>query len=95
VESLPENSDGLVWVTKAELRAVIDTREAAIRGTEAGLDAVRAALVSEDEIAHGEASDGVRGLGECAYCDMPWPCRTQRGIDRLLARLSSADTETP
>lgn len=51
------------------------------------LDALLAALRSEDEIAHGEAWDDERkrGLGVCAYCDDEWPCRTQQGIDRALA----------
>jgi hypothetical protein len=49
-------------------------------------------LTSEDEIAHGEAvweRDGgaVVETGRCAYCDDEWPCRTQRGIDRLLAAI--------
>lgn len=53
---------------------------------------IREALTSEDEIAHGEAvfeRDGalVR-TGHCAYCDDDWPCRTQRGIDRLLVALA-------
>ena len=52
---------------------------------------VIAALTSEDEIAHGEAvfeRDGrLVQTGKCAYCDDDWPCRTQRGIDRLLASL--------
>jgi hypothetical protein len=52
---------------------------------------VIAALTSEDQIAHGEASDGVRLLGECAYDDEPWPCRTQRGIDSLLSRLGERE----
>jgi hypothetical protein len=56
-------------------------------------DALRAALTDEDEIAHGEAWDDVqkRGIGVCAYCDDEWPCRTQRGIDRLLAALAASD----
>ena len=53
---------------------------------------VESALRSEDEIAHGEAILGGdtsdprshEGVGRCAYCGEPWPCRTQRGIDRLL-----------
>lgn len=52
-----------------------------------------AALTDEDEIAHGEAVRGgnsndpqaYEGMGVCAYCGDAWPCRTQRGIDRLLA----------
>jgi hypothetical protein len=56
---------------------------------------VEDALTSEDEIAHGEAvverpdgnQGGYIGLGSCAYCDGEWPCRTQRGIDRLRASL--------
>ena len=54
------------------------------------VDSIRAALTDEDEIAHGESWDDVRkkGLGVCAYCEDEWPCRTQRGIDRLLAALS-------
>jgi hypothetical protein len=55
-------------------------------------DIVRRALTSEDEVAHGEAIRGGwtedprsrDGMGVCAYCDAPWPCRTQQGIDRLL-----------
>lgn len=62
------------------------------------VEAAIAALTSEDEIAHGEAWDDVRkrGRGECAYCDMDWPCRTQRGIDRLLAilRAPASDYES-
>ena len=63
---------------------------------DSGIDDVIASLTSEDEIAHGEAWDDVRkvGLGSCAYCDDEWPCRTQRGIDALLARLSTPRTET-
>ena len=56
------------------------------------LDLVRAALTDEDEIAHGEAvvERGRRRLemNVCAYCREEWPCRTQRGIDRLLALVS-------
>lgn len=53
---------------------------------------VVAALTNEDEIAHGEAwlydgDNAGHGLGVCAYCDDKWPCRTQRGINRLLAAL--------
>ena len=56
------------------------------------LAAVVAALTSEDEIAHGEAvktdsHGGYIRLGGCAYDNEPWPCHTQRGIDRLLARI--------
>ena len=55
---------------------------------------VRAALISENEIAHGEAVTpdpiaDLRGLGWCAYCRDVWPCRTQRGINRLLAILDA------
>jgi hypothetical protein len=58
-----------------------------------GLDVIRAALTSEDEIAHGEAYEPSRGgLGVCAYCDGEWPCRTQQGINRLLARLAAEET---
>jgi hypothetical protein len=54
---------------------------------------VRAALTDEDEIAHGEAFyDG--GLGVCAYCRNEWPCRTQQGINRLLARLAGEDSDS-
>ncbi len=53
-------------------------------------EAVIAALTDENEIAHGEAYDGKRLMGVCAYCDDEWPCRTQQGIDRLLARLGVA-----
>jgi hypothetical protein len=50
------------------------------------------ALNSEDEVAHGEAYTPERGgLGECAYDNEPWPCRTQRGIDRLRAALTPTD----
>jgi hypothetical protein len=57
---------------------------------------VRAALTSEDEIAHGEAvtqhaTRTYERLGRCAYCEEIWPCRTQRGIDRLLAIIDGAD----
>jgi hypothetical protein len=60
--------------------------------------AVHVALTDEDEIAHGEAvfegGDGaVVRTGKCAYDGEPWPCRTQRGIDRLLARLLRAGTD--
>jgi hypothetical protein len=73
-------SDGGVRVSDKDVRA-----------------AVVAALTNEDEIAHGEAvaeRDGVRvALGVCAYDDDPWPCRTQRAIDRLLAVLAAKDPE--
>jgi hypothetical protein len=56
---------------------------------EAPMDVIRKALTSEDEIAHGEAWHSDKGgLGVCAYCDADWPCRTQQGLDRLLATLS-------
>ncbi len=56
-----------------------------LRAADELLVVVRSALASEDEIAHGEAwSEARGGLGVCAYCDDEWPCRTQRGIDRLL-----------
>ena len=49
---------------------------------------LRERLTSEDEVGHGEAYEPSRGgLGVCAYCDGEWPCRTQRGIDKLLALL--------
>jgi hypothetical protein len=61
--------------------------------SEKRLSDVRTALTSEDEIAHGEAvregPDGYVRLGVCAYCDDTWPCRTQRGIDRLLAAIQA------
>lgn len=71
------------------LEEPIDTGVARSTPAEA-LDAVIAALTDEDEIAHGEAWDDVRkqGRGFCAYDDDDWPCRTQKGIDRLLARLT-------
>ena len=60
------------------------------------MEQVIAALTDEDEIAHGEAvvmqdSEYVP-LGLCAYCDDTWPCRTQRGIDRLLTLIRAADS---
>jgi hypothetical protein len=62
-------------------------------------DAVIEALTSEDEIGHGEAvkdgPDGYVRLGVCAYCDGEWPCRTQRGIDRLLAAVASLNRRKP
>ena len=71
---------------------------AALPTSPPALDAgdVIAALTDEDEIAHGEAWDDVRkaGVGVCAYCDGDWPCRTQQGIDRLLARLAEQPKET-
>lgn len=70
--------------------------EGRLMGDEGVPDAVRAALTDEDEIAHGEAVRGgdtrdprtYEGVGVCAYCGDDWPCRTQRGIERLLARLA-------
>lgn len=55
---------------------------------------VVSALTSEDEIAHGEAVVESRlgrmlEMNVCAYCGSEWPCRTQRGVDRLLAVLES------
>ncbi len=77
-----------LWSIGADLNWLLD-RAAADSAREGEL---RAALTSEDEIAHGEAvkegPDGYVPLGRCAYCDGAWPCRTQRGINRLLARLS-------
>jgi hypothetical protein len=64
--------------TKRERDAAIARAEKA----EAALAAVRTALTDEDEIAHGEAR-------VCAYCEAEWPCRTQQGIDRLLAALAA------
>jgi hypothetical protein len=56
---------------------------------------VIAALTDEDEIAHGEAVSGTAGLpiGLCTYCGDDWPCRTQRGIDRLVAALASPEPD--
>jgi hypothetical protein len=56
----------------------------------------KVALTSEDEIAHGEAvtqhANGTyERLGQCAYCNDIWPCRTQRGINRLLAIIEDDD----
>jgi hypothetical protein len=61
-------------------------------GLREALERVKAALTDEDEIAHGEAWSlaPLRGLGICAYCEGNWPCRTQRGIDRLLEAIGAA-----
>ena len=61
-------------------------------GTVGPLAPVIAALTDEDEIAHGEAvMENRRGqlleMNVCAYCGSEWPCRTQRGIDRLLDQI--------
>ncbi len=71
------------------------TRAALSRPATPPLDVVRAALTDEDEIAHGEAWSAGRGegIGLCAYCSDSWPCRTQRGIDRLLAALANPTPE--
>lgn len=57
-----------------------------------------AALQSEDGLRHGEAIRGgnvndprARDLiGVCAYCDQPWPCRTERHHAPLHAALRAA-----
>lgn len=80
------------WESADDIRDCLGQAQADRRALLDLLRAARKALMSEDEIGHGQAAmEGFGGevvlLGECAYCDGDWPCRTQAAIDRLLAKL--------
>ena len=97
---MSEYKDGKGDVYLPDNDLASEYRRGYVNGTADGrADALRpvlAALTSEDEIAHGEAITmrGGAGVGVCAYCEDEWPCRTQRGIDRLLSsfRVGKLDT---